>query len=117
MFKAIKRALKGEEKAWKVFWLWGWLLYITSILIGFGAATDQLKNTFFANIVGFLGLILIFIYPFMLCWSLWFCSKNTKYKWFTYFLKIYAIAFIPAIHIWVGLFVFVGSVILLGSKF
>ena len=119
MLRAIARSciqsLKGQEKLGIVFWRWGVLLYISSILIGIAViAVEESRGTWFALFVGILGAVLLFIYPFMFCFSLWRCSKNTMRTWCKYAARAYAVAFIPAIHIWVGGAIALGSMVLIG---
>jgi hypothetical protein len=117
ILQSCKRSLKGEEKLWIVFWLWGVALYISSISIGL--CTFSIKGgggSLLGVLMGISGLILIFIYPFMFCVSLWRCSKNTKWTWCKYLARLYAVAFIPAIHVWISAWIFIGSLLLMGAK-
>jgi hypothetical protein len=135
IFTAIKnsyfKSLKGEEKLWKVIWLWGVFLYVGSIAVGFAMIFyhdfgqfvlnylhyDQHKSadnfflkiyaTIISNvifipmgIVGVFGLILAFLYPLVLAFSLFKCSINKSFKHVVYavlflciFLKIHLIEY------------------------
>jgi hypothetical protein len=87
IFKKIiekaKQAIRGEERLWKVFWLWGVLLYVVSNLIGFfsmllpsviGAATV----VYLLGLIGLCGLILVFVYPIVWIISMWRCRRNIE---------------------------------------
>lgn len=88
MFKVIKdsakKAWKGEERLWKVFWLWGVLLYPTSFLIGafLVKPTISLSQvspfiTFvIALFMGICGATMIIIYPVIFIASIFRCIKN-----------------------------------------
>lgn len=115
MINAIKRALKGEEKLWKVFWLWGVLLYVSSIVVGFLTVFSPLNHTPIGFFVGLLGLALIFIYPFLFCISIWKCSKNTKQQFFKYFARIFIFIFFP-FHAWFSGAIALGTMVLLSIK-
>lgn len=85
---SAKKSWNGEEKLWKVFWLWGIVLYITSNIVGLLAGYAFFPIRF---IVGILGLIFIFIYPIILVVSAIKCAKNTSLRIF----KFLTFSFIP----------------------
>ncbi len=113
MFQKIKIAWNGEERLWKVFWLWGVTIYLSVIPIG---SFVMVQHKIFLNvitsilviIVGVMGLIFAFIYPVIFCVALWRCAKNTDNK-------IYSIlgrSFVPlyvVIHVFIGGFTFFGG--------
>jgi hypothetical protein len=110
---SIKKALRGEEKLWVVFWLWGVLLYISSFAIGVFSAFLDYDYGAVKYLVGTLGLALVFVYPFIFIKSLWKCSANTSYVTMERFTKFFAVGFI-FIHLFMSIFIFGGSTILLG---
>ena len=116
IFTAIKesffKSLKGEEKLWKVFWLWGVLLYVVSIGIGLLSIGVKPFVIWFHPIIGILGIILIFIYPIIFCFSIWRNSKNTESKSFKYASLIYIFLFLQA-HIMLSFFTLLGSMSLI----
>lgn len=116
IWRSAGKALQGQEKLSIVFWLWGVLLYVGSFIIG-GVVffNEDVAVSWLGVLAGWLGIILVFIYPLMFCFSLWRCAKNTNRRWCGYMAKIYALAFIPAIHIWLSWFVLMASVALLGA--
>lgn len=112
-----KKALRGEEKLWKVFWLWGVLFYVFAISTGIvafvlkGETRHHLIDTI-AIFIGILGLIFTFIYPIVFSVSLWKCSPNTTKQVFNHTAKIFIPAFF-IIHFFIGRLVFLGSVSLI----
>ena len=97
------KTLRGEEKLWKVFWLWGVLIYLTAIPIGSFFFIIQksfhdfsfyyLPIVFFVSflsiMVGILGQIFAFLYPIIFITSLWKCSKNSQYNLCAKIYKLY----------------------------
>lgn len=97
------KSLKGEEKLWKVFWLWGALIYLTAIPIGSSFLILQksfydfsfyylpivLLISFISITVGILGQIFAFLYPIIFITSLWKCSKNTQHNLCAKISKLY----------------------------
>ena len=75
----VKKAWRGEEKLWKVFWIYG---YVLPILIGL-ALWFVIKNVLSADIVqkiiGIYSKIIDFYY---VLWSIcaWRCATNVKEK-------------------------------------
>lgn len=114
--RSCLRSLKGQERLGIVFWLWGVALYLSSIIIGFiFAITDGLRESWIGGLVGWLGWILILIYPFMFCVSLWRCSKNTTRIWCKYGARIYAVVIFPVIHVWASAAIAMGAMVLIGQ--
>ncbi len=128
LFKVIKtsymKSLKGEEKLWKVIWLWGFLLYVGSIAIGFGMMSYHnlaenilgydpisLRNrTIISDLVliplgilGVCGIILLIVYPFVFIFSLFRCSEKVGIP-----KRIYAM-------IYAVIFIIFGGFLMLGS--
>ncbi|PZP83931.1 MAG: hypothetical protein DI582_10030 [Azospirillum brasilense] len=113
--RSCLQSLKGQERLGIVFWRWGILLYLSSIIIGFiFVMTGGLRESWIGGLVGWLGLILIVIYPFVFCFSLWRCSKNAARPWHKYATRIYAVALFPAIHIWASAAIAMGAMVLIG---
>lgn len=137
LFKVVKtsylKSLKGEEKLWKVIWLWGFFLYAGSIAIGFGMVNYHhfIKNilgydpaalqnkTIISDLVlipfgmlGVFGLILLIVYPAVFVVSLFRCDGNGDNKKFFY--KIIVSVIFAIIHIYVSVLLLIfGSVMFL----
>lgn len=102
--KKIRKVWNGEERLWKVFWLWGVLLYALSNLIGF----LSIALPYVRLLIGIFGVILVFLYPVILTVSMFRCRKNSNYQSF----KIFAIcSLIPFLYFHVNW----SSVLLLAS--
>lgn len=114
LISATKRALRGEEKLWVVFWLWGVVLYVGSIAIGSAVFFSKHGLPIINPITGILGLILILVYPFMFCWALWRCAFNTKHRVLGYLARLFTVGFIPLVHAKVSFYVLFGSAMFLG---
>ena len=101
LFKKIiekaKQAIRGEGRLWKVFLLWGILLYVVSYLIGFCSIyftliVGKTIGLFLFGIVGVCGVILLFVYPIIWIISMWRCRKNINGKTLqilTFFSSVY----------------------------
>ena len=84
MTMALSPAIKawnGEEKLWKVFWLFGVLLYPASIIIGLFSLMMMMPGMHELNhlllfIMSCCGVIMLFIYPTILIFSMNRCSNN-----------------------------------------
>jgi hypothetical protein len=89
------KSLKGEENFWTVFFNWGIFLYISSIITGYCTlylywALSKVVEIFHGplnhliaeivyipvGIIGTLGFTLILIYPFVVIYSLFKCTKK-----------------------------------------
>jgi hypothetical protein len=121
LISSAKKAWRGEEALWKVFWLWGVLIYSAAVPIGmFAIALEMTLPAYpqdflfrvpihlFAVIIGLAGLIFVFLYPVIFSFSLWRCSKNTRINILCILMK----AFVPIfclIHIPMGSLCLMGS--------
>jgi hypothetical protein len=87
MTMALSPAIKawnGQEKLWKVFWLWGFLLYPASIIMGL--LSILISSMWKGHILSYscvlffimlcCGVIMLFIYPTILIFSMNRCSNN-----------------------------------------
>ena len=95
----IKRAWRGEEKLWKVFWLY-------DVLVGFGFNFIDaiIKNGFGSKSIEYILFdIMYFVYAIWLFISLWRCAFNTEWKFFSYIARIFAV--LPIILIMAGLLI------------
>ena len=121
IINSAKKAWRGEEKLWIVFWLWGVLLYFGSFFVGGFYARILLNylgdfNYFLAFSFSFcmsiLSVIYIFIYPVIFSVSMWRCSIKTD----CLIAKVVVFIFIPfhifisTLTIW-GLFLYGSSLI------
>lgn len=113
LIDSVKKALRGEEKLWKVFWLWGALLYVSSIVVGIFSTFLDYDYRIIKYLVGILGLVLIFVYPVLLIKSLYRCAQNTEISVKHYLIKYFCIIFI-FIHLVSSVFIFGGCIILFG---
>jgi hypothetical protein len=105
--ESFKKSWKGEEKLWKVFWIWGVPIYLSAIPIGSITMGIEMTNSnifaiHLALLVGILGIIFAFIYPIIFCVSLWRCAKNSDKKIYLISARIFIIPFL-FIHLFVGL--------------
>lgn len=131
---SAQSCLKGNEPPSKVFFRWGVLLYVASLIIGyfsvfFGSfalmsikylTLNQFLNGFVFNIlfvtipsilavlIGTMGFILIFIYPFLFCTALIRCAENTNKSWIILTCYASALIFIVwhiacSFYVWLGL--------------
>ena len=86
MMNIIKKCWRGEEKLWKVFWLYGVLLKIVVRLALAGVAAIS------PVIAGILGIaVLLLAIPYIV-WSLvstWRCAFNVRQEFWGYMARIY----------------------------
>lgn len=122
MFRAIltsaRKSITGEEKLWKVFWLWGILIQITAMPIGFLAiglwnTCPNIVTGVFGVVIAMLGLIFVFIYPFIFIITLWRCARNTAIKGLFILARMFIVLFI-FIHLIIGTYSFVGTLWIVG---
>jgi hypothetical protein len=98
MKKYVTRAWKGEERLWKVFWLYNILyMYIlaqlSNFLLAVGASGE--KNGFNNTKVFVLISSLVFIiYMIWAVCSLWKCAFNVERKWWGYIVRTYVVLFV-----------------------
>jgi hypothetical protein len=78
----IKRAWRGEEKLWKVFWIY-WV--IASIII---RIIDKATGNTNAEVYTKLDLLEI-LYGLWILVSLWRCAFNTKWKYLGYLVRLW----------------------------
>ena len=93
--KEVVMAWKGEEKLWKVFWLYNVLLGIC-----FSKAFDFVPEESVSLTLILLALALIWTVWVMV--SLWRCSFNTRWKGWGYLARALVIT-MAAIIIWAGI--------------
>lgn len=131
MFKKIKnsyfKSLRGEENFWVVLLRWGILLFLTSITMGFltafitefliNAINNDFLNTLcflIRGIVGGLGIVLVFIYPLMLIFSLIRCATN--YSFYYVLLAIIVSSVLGVIILLLHVAILLGSVSFIQSS-
>jgi hypothetical protein len=100
--RCIIRAWSGDERLWKVFWLYNVLGFILlTILSGLLANAISPINSFIgrAIIVVFIGvyLVLYIVYYVWAVCSLWRCAFNVKGKWWGYLSRAYVLMFVLAL--------------------
>lgn len=116
-YQSMKRSLRGEEKLWIVFWLWGVTLYLASLIIGFIALFEtSIHYSRIGDVVGWLGFALVYIYPFIFIFSIWRCSKNTRHKLFNFGAKLYAVIIFPVIHYYASAAIILASMGLMNAE-
>ena len=77
MLHHLKRIWKGEEKLWKVFWLWGVGGNILMIFLPHIISFFILINTEWYWLLAFIEMIVFFpLTLFLIFWN----SNNTKYR-------------------------------------
>jgi membrane-associated HD superfamily phosphohydrolase len=88
MMSIIKKCWRGEEKLWKVFWLYWLLLSIVIILLIYAVAAFSPSS-----IERLRGVSLLFgiLYMFGVLISAWRCAWNCVWKGWGYFVRILAI--------------------------
>lgn len=94
----IIKAWNGEERLWKVFWLYnilGMYLFarLSNFLLAIGAAAE--KNSHNNNEVFVLiSSLAIFAYLIWAVCSLWRCAFNVERKWWGYLGRAYVVCFV-----------------------
>lgn len=109
----LKRSWCGDEKLWKVFWIYGVLAgaILQSIVLVLGTA----------GVVGGLGMIvgvpviaIVGAYAIWICVSMWQCAWNAKAKIWGYIVRVLTvlsfISYIMSIITLSGLFIFGSAV-------
>jgi hypothetical protein len=78
----IKRALRGEERLWKVFWIYGVVFSIILAIIGFLVSSGS------GSTAGYVVLGIKIIYWIFLCIAQWRCAFNADWKIWGYVVRI-----------------------------
>ena len=88
MIDIIKDCWRGEEKLWKVFWLYGVLL---SIVVKISVGTLAAINPSIAGII--LLSLMILNLPYLIWWlvSIWRCAFNVDVNFWGYLARIFAL--------------------------
>ena len=107
MMNIIKRCWRGEEKLWKVFWLWAFLPSIIKFLIGvfFGvtASLGQQNESLALQKALQNGLPIIHGLPWHIGYAVYYgiffvcvlrCFSNVRHKFWAYLAMIVAIFFL-----------------------
>lgn len=141
IFRAIKssyfKSLKGEENFWVVLLGWGVGVYVLSISIGFSVfpVLKFLSLELSANLssevilkiaqdlifmpvgmIGALGMILIFVYPFLFVFSLVKCASNCSLVYLIFSILL-SLIFSALHYVWSYYLTFFGSLMfILASK-
>lgn len=81
----VKRAWRGEEKLWKIFWIFG---------VAFGFAYNYLLSLFSGGAVFWALVALFIVYDIWLSVALWRCAFNSGLKIWGYIARIIAVILI-----------------------
>lgn len=119
MVTIIKKLWMGDEKLWKIFWLWGALIYLTAIPIGFMAfgfhnICANMFTRILSIIVALLGQIFAFIYPIIFCVALYRSSKKENKLSYILVRRVFIPIYIP-IHLIIGSFSCLGGLLLVSN--
>ena len=87
----IKRAWRGEERLWKVFWIYGVLMGIVFGLVG------PIARSAFGNIGFIVALVIQVIYWIWLLVAQWRCAFNAEWQIWSYVVRIFVVISLSAI--------------------
>jgi hypothetical protein len=128
IYKAIKnsyyKSINGEEKLWKVFWLWGFSIYVGSIAVGIYMVflMAKIPDNWVTKLIIIAmsapmipcGLTMILKFPIILISSLIKCSENAEFiddkvkkRVVFFFKKIFPVIF-SICHFFYSLFILLG---------
>lgn len=118
VLRSIKNSWEEKGRFWRIFWLWGPLIYVPALPIGmlaFGLhhMYFNIYTRIFALTVGLFGQIFTFIYPVIFCTALKKNHTNPSGNLSLRFQKFFP-SFYFAIHIVLGLISLLGGILLIG---
>lgn len=131
IFKSIKnsfsKSINGEEKIWKVFWLWGILIYFGTVVLGFLALLEVVKLSYSPSstvqsiaalltlISLLIGIFLIYIFPTIFLIAITACGKTYQFtgkrKTGIFFRKVFPVIFMIFHSIYYTMFVGMGTLL------
>lgn len=76
----IKAAWKGDEKLWKVFWIYNWLFGTA-----FGIGMDYSEN--FGLLIQLVVLVVVTAWLVWVVVALWRCSFNARWRGWGYVVR------------------------------
>jgi len=100
----IVASWKGNERLWKVFWIYNWLVG-TAVGIGVEAASNSLPMSAFLVVA-----VLILIWAVWVTVSLWRCAFNASWRGWGYIVRaVVGLAVIATVLAAAGLFLDEGA--------
>lgn len=90
----FKRAWRGEEKLWKVFWLYGVLLYTVLSLVFLVLLVPVVLASLMIPAFGLVPFIIMLPYTVWVWVAVWRCAWNAKWRLWGYVARILVVVVI-----------------------
>ncbi|MBN8542996.1 MAG: hypothetical protein J0M34_01895 [Alphaproteobacteria bacterium] len=103
MIESFKQASSGQEKLWKVFWLWGFigLFAVGVVTVLLMILTEMIS---LGSVARILISLIILVYFLWVVFAVWRCAFNVNWKIWGYLVRVYIVLQIVlmGVGIWKG---------------